>query len=51
MPFLGFTPVWAEGAAVGRVFGDLRSLESVGGATVGAAAFGLLAFRISHGES
>jgi hypothetical protein len=29
----------------------LRSFESVGGAAVSAAAFGLLAFRISHDGS
>ena len=41
----------AECAAVGRVFSYLRSFESVGCAAVGAAAFGLLAFRIGHGGS
>ena len=40
----------AESRAIGRVFGDLGSLESVGCAAVCAAAFGLLAFRISHGR-
>ena len=40
----------AESGAIGRIFGDLGSFESVGGAAVGATAFGLLAFRISHGR-
>ena len=39
-----------EGRAIGRIFSDLRSFESVGCAAVGATAFGLLAFRISHGR-
>lgn len=38
----------AESAAVGRIFGHLGSFESVGGAAISAAAFGLFAFRISH---
>ncbi len=42
--------VGAKSAAVGRIFCYLRSFESVGSATVGAAAFGLLAFRICHGK-
>jgi hypothetical protein len=42
--------VGAEGAAIDRILGELGRLEGVGSATVGAAAFGLLAFRIGHGE-
>ena len=48
---LGIDAMRAESTAIGRIFGDFRSFESVGGATVGATAFGLLAFRICHGGS
>ena len=37
-----------EGAAIGRILGELWSFESIGRTTVGAAAFGLFAFRIGH---
>jgi hypothetical protein len=47
---LGVHPVGAEGTAIGGVLGKLGSLKGVGGAAVGAAAFGLLAFRICHGR-
>src|SRR6185503_119717 len=35
-------------AAIRRVLGELGSLEGVGRTAVGAAAFGLFAFRIGH---
>jgi len=47
---LGIDAVRAEEAAVNRVFGELGSLQGVGGAAVGAAALGLFAFRIGHGR-
>ena len=34
--------------AINRILGEFGSDESVGGATIGATAFGLFAFRISH---
>lgn len=40
----------AEQGAVGRIGGELRSLKSVGCATVSAATFGLLAFWLCHGK-
>jgi hypothetical protein len=43
-------PVGAEETAIGRILGELRGLEGIGSATVGAATFGLFAFRISHGR-
>ncbi len=42
--------VGAESAAICRILGEFRRAEGVGGATVGAAAFGLFAFRIGHGR-
>src|SRR3954470_12720733 len=43
-------PMRAEGAAISRILGELGRFESVGGAAVSAATFGLLAFRIGHGR-
>ena len=40
----------AESGAIDGILGELGGLEGVGGATVGAAAFGLLAFRIGQGD-
>ena len=42
--------MWAEQRAISRISCELRSLESVGCATVSAAAFGLLAFWLCHGK-
>ena len=50
-PVVWVDAVRAESTAVGRIFCDLRSFESVSGAAISAAAFRLLAFRVSHGRS
>jgi undecaprenyl-diphosphatase len=47
---LGIHAMRAESAAIGRILGELGSFESIGSATVGAAAFGLFAFRIGHDD-
>jgi hypothetical protein len=46
---LGIHAMGPEKGAIGRVFGELRRYESVGGPPIGATAFGLLAFWIGHG--
>ena len=40
----------AASRTIARIAGELRSFEGVGRAAIGTAAFGLLAFRISHGR-
>ena len=47
---VGIDAMGTEDGAIGWVGRDLRGNESVSRAAVGAAAFGLLAFRLSHGE-
>ena len=47
---LGVDAMWPDGSAVSGVHGQLRGLEGVGSTTVGAATFGLFAFRVSHDE-
>src|SRR4051812_33364241 len=50
-PVLRVYTMRAKRAAIGRILGEFRRLEGVGRAAIGAAAFGLLAFRIGHGGS
>ena len=45
---LGVYAVATVERAIDGILREFRSDESVGGATIGAAAFGLFAFRISH---
>ena len=45
---LGVHAMAAVERAINRILGEFGSDESIGGATVGAAAFGLFAFRIGH---
>jgi len=47
-PGLGIYAVAAIERAIDRILGELGCDESVGSATIGAAAFGLFAFRIGH---
>jgi len=42
--------VGAESTAIRRILRELRSDKSVSGTAIGAAAFGLFAFRIGHGR-
>ena len=49
-PVLWIHAVRAKGAPIRRIFSELWSDKSIGGAAVGAAALGLFAFRIGHGR-
>ena len=48
---LGIHPVRAKYTAIAGIFGELGSLQGVGGAAIGTAALGLFTFRVSHDDS
>jgi hypothetical protein len=47
---LGIDTMGTDCATISGIDGELRRLKGVGGPAVGAAAFGLFAFRVSHDE-